>query len=39
VSADGQRLLMIKRKNDDSPTQINIVLNWKEELMQRMAAH
>jgi len=34
VSADGQRFLMIKRSEQSgaAPTQINVVLNWTEEL-------
>jgi hypothetical protein len=38
VSADGQRFLMVKPTSaqDAAPTQINIVLNWIEELKQRV---
>jgi len=34
VSADGQRFLMIKavEQGETAPTQINVVLNWTEEL-------
>ncbi len=33
VTPDGQRFLMVKAKGEsDSPTQINVVLNWFEEL-------
>ncbi len=40
VSADGQRFLMVKpsQSAEASPTQINIVLNWFEELKQRAPA-
>jgi Tol biopolymer transport system component len=37
VSSDGQRFLMIK-ENEQASTQINIVLNWFEELKQRVPA-
>lgn len=38
VSADGQRFLMVKPSEsaEASPTQINIVLNWFEELNQKV---
>ena len=38
VSPDGQRFLMLKPAEhaDDAPTQINIVLNWFEELKRRV---
>jgi serine/threonine protein kinase/Tol biopolymer transport system component len=39
VSADGQRFLMLKpveQTQDAAPTQINIVLNWFEELKQKV---
>ncbi len=36
VSADGQRFLMIKASEEAPPTQINIVLNWFEELKQKV---
>ncbi len=32
VSRDGQRFLMVQTVDDPAPTQINIVLNWFEEL-------
>ena len=36
VSADGQRFLMIKAGEQASaPTQINVMLNWFEELKQK----
>jgi hypothetical protein len=40
VSADGQRFLMLKpaEQAQASPTQINVVLNWTEELKQRVPA-
>jgi Tol biopolymer transport system component len=38
VSADGQRFLMIKpaKTAEGAPTQINVVLNWFEELKRRV---
>ena len=38
VSADGQRFLMVKPRPSrlPSPTQINVVLNWFEELKQKV---
>ena len=36
VSADGQRFLMIKPPEQAAPTQINVVLNWFEELKQKV---
>ena len=39
VSPDGQRLLMVRRENRSLPaTHINVVLNWVEELRQRLPA-
>jgi Tol biopolymer transport system component/predicted Ser/Thr protein kinase len=39
VSPDGQRFLMLKESGQDTPTtQINVVLNWFEELKQRVPA-
>jgi Tol biopolymer transport system component len=35
VSADGQRFLMVQN-NDANPTQLNVVLNWFEELKRRV---
>ena len=36
VSPDGQRFLMLKATEQTSaPTQINVVLNWFEELKQK----
>jgi serine/threonine-protein kinase len=32
VTPDGQRLLMIRRDTESAPRQINVVLNWHEEL-------
>jgi hypothetical protein len=38
VSPDGQRFLMIKASEQESvPTQINVVLNWFEELKRRVS--
>ena len=36
VSPDGQRFLMIKASEATTPTQINVVLNWFEELKQKV---
>ena len=36
VTSDGKRILMIKRAEQAAPTQINVVLNWFEELKQRV---
>ena len=38
ITPDGQRFLMIKARGPESeaPTQINVLLNWFEELKQRM---
>ncbi|MFY9530722.1 MAG: protein kinase [Candidatus Acidiferrales bacterium] len=38
VSPDGQRFLMLKRSESagEAPTQINVVLNWFEELKRRV---
>ena len=38
VSPDGQRFLMLKRSEKEAatPTQINVVLNWVEELKRRV---
>ncbi len=38
VSPDGQRFLMLKASagKDEAPTQINVVLNWFEELKRRV---
>jgi Tol biopolymer transport system component len=39
VSPDGQRFLMVKESEDAAPaTQINVVLNWTEELKRLVAA-
>jgi hypothetical protein len=40
VSPNGQRFLMIKptEQAQAAPTQINVVLNWTEELKQRVPA-
>jgi len=37
VSSDGQRFLMVKQ-GEQAPTQINVVLNWFEELKRRAPA-
>jgi len=38
VSPDGQRFLMLKPSEQEqaAPTQINVVLNWFEELKRRV---
>ena len=36
VTPDGQRFLMIKESEEQTATQINVVLNWFEELKQRV---
>jgi serine/threonine-protein kinase len=37
VASDGQRFLMVKTiDQQDAPAQINVVLNWQEELKQRV---
>ena len=36
ISADGQRFLMVKASNEAPPTEINFVLNWFEELKQKV---
>ena len=36
VSPDGQRFLMLKATEQAAPTQINVVLNWFEELKQKV---
>jgi len=39
VSADGQRFLMVKEtERAQSTAQINVVLNWFEELKRRVPA-
>jgi Tol biopolymer transport system component len=38
VSPDGQRFLMVKRVQESIPTQLNIILNWFEELKRRVPA-
>jgi Tol biopolymer transport system component len=40
VSSDGQQFLMVKASDEPpmTPTQINVVLNWSEELKQRVPA-
>ncbi|HEX7795047.1 MAG TPA: hypothetical protein VF456_11880 [Vicinamibacterales bacterium] len=40
VTKDGQRFLMIKRidQQEESPTQINVAINWFDELRRATAA-
>jgi hypothetical protein len=37
VSADGQRFLMIRGEQDPAPTQVNLELDWTEELKRKTA--
>ncbi len=36
ISPDGQRFLMIKREQDLVPRELIVILNWFEELKQRV---
>jgi hypothetical protein len=36
VARDGQRFLMVRSEASSSPTQVEIVLNWTEELKRRV---
>jgi hypothetical protein len=36
VSLDGRRFLMVRRDQDLAPPQLNIILNWSEELKARV---
>jgi hypothetical protein len=36
VSADGQRFLLMQTEADSRPTRLNVVLNWFDELSQRV---
>ena len=36
LTPDGQRFLMVKRGEESLPTQINVVLNWAEDLKQKV---
>jgi hypothetical protein len=38
VSPDGKRFLMLKPLGEDASTQINVVLNWTEQLKRRVPA-
>ncbi len=38
ITPDGQRFVMIKSEQESAPTQINVVLNWFEELKRRVPA-
>ena len=38
VSPDGQRQVMIEPVNQETPKQINVVLNWFDELEARVPA-
>jgi hypothetical protein len=40
VSPDGRRFLMVKEaERSGAPTQINVVVNWFEELRRRVPAN
>ena len=36
ATPDGKRFLVVKRGKEYLPTQINVVLNWAEELKQKV---
>jgi len=36
ITHDGERMLMILGTEPDPPSQINVILNWFEELKQRV---
>ena len=36
VAPDGQRFLMVRSEQGEVPTELNVVLNWFEELKQRV---
>ena len=36
VSADGRRFLFIRAEPDARPTRVDVILNWLEELKQRV---
>jgi hypothetical protein len=36
ITPDGERFIMIKLEEGSEPTQINVVLNWFEELKRRV---
>jgi hypothetical protein len=36
VTADGQRFLMVEETGGTTPTQINVVVHWDEELKRRV---
>ena len=36
VSPDGQRFLMVKRRTEEERREVVVVLNWFEELRERM---
>ena len=38
ISPDGQRFLMVKTPDESAPRQINVIVNWFEELRRRVAA-
>ncbi len=35
VAPDGQRFVMVKSPQESGPTQVNVVLNWFEDLRRR----
>jgi hypothetical protein len=38
VSPDGKRFLMIRRDPESAPRQLNVILNWSEELEKLVPA-
>jgi hypothetical protein len=36
VTLDGQRFVMLKAEQESAPAQLNVVLNWFEELTRRV---
>ncbi len=39
VTADGQRFLMVKPRTEEEGREVVVVLNWSEELKQRMESN
>ena len=38
ISGDGGRFLMVKTPDESAPRQINVILNWFDEVRRRVAA-
>lgn len=38
ITADGERFIMIKPEEETEPTQVNVVVNWFEELKRLVPA-